>query len=140
MKFKYYILSLSACLGLVSCVKDEGSLVGVPVNEITISGLESSYAVVVGQTVLDIQPDVRGSLAGTDDSKYEYKWYVCETDVVGENHVHTYLTNTKNLNQTIDGLAPGSYKLYFTICDKSTDVEWQASASLSVETELMRGF
>ena len=76
MKIKYYILSLIACLGMTSCVEDEGSNVGVPVNEITISGLEDSYAIIVGKTVLDIQPEVNGTLAGTDDSNYEYKWYV----------------------------------------------------------------
>ena len=140
MKIKYYILSLVAYMGMTSCVEDEGSNIGFPVNEITISGLEDSYAVVVGKTILDIQPEVKGTLAGTDDSNYEYKWYVCQTDIIGENHIHTLLTNNKNLNQTIDGLAPGTYTLYFNICDKSTDVEWQTSAQLSVETELMKGF
>lgn len=140
MKIKYYILSLVAYLSMTSCVEDKGSYVGTPVNEITISGLEDSYAIIVGETVLDIQPEVNGTLAGTDDSNYEYKWYVCKSDITATEHTHTYLTNTKNLNQTIDGLAPGAYTLYFNICDKSTDVEWQASASLSVETELMRGF
>lgn len=140
MKIKYYLLSLFACTCLASCVEDEGSYVEVPVNEISISGLEDSYAVIVGKTLLDIQPEVKGTLAGSDDSNYEYQWYVCESDITGDTHIHTFLSDSKNLNQTIDGLAPGAYTLYFSIRDKSTDVEWQAAASLSVETELMKGF
>lgn len=140
MNIKYYLLSFIACFCLFSCVEDEGSYVEIPVNEISISGLDDSYAVIVGKTVLDIQPEIEGTIAGSDDSNYEYKWYVCKSDITGDNHVHTFLADTKNLNQTIDGLAPGEYTLYFTLFDKSTDIEWQSAAGLSIETELMKGF
>lgn len=139
MKIRYYLISLIALLGISSCVEDKGSYVTIPINELEISGLEEAYTVTVGTTVLNITPEIKGTLNGSDDSRYEYKWYVCESDIVG-NHTHTLLTSEKNLNQTIDGLAPGSYTLYFSVLDKDTELEWQASSSLTVETQLMKGF
>lgn len=135
----YTFMLIGACLiGFASCVDDEGSYENRPVNEVTIVGMEDSYSVIAGVTELDIQPEIEGTLQGTDESNYEYTWYVCLNDL-NTSHEHTVLSHEKNL-KTIIELAPKSYKIYLSVHDKETGIEWLASSDLEVETVLMNGF
>lgn len=142
MKLKYYILGIAGLgLGISSCVDDKGSYDEIPVNEVNISGLEETYNVIAGVTQLQIQPTIEGTLSGNDDSQYEYSWYACKSEVGSDVHKHTVLGTDKNLDTIVD-LAPGSYRLYFIITDKSTGLEWIASQNmiLNVQTVLSKGF
>lgn len=135
----YMFMLMAACLtGFTACVDDEGSYKNLPVNEVTISGMEEEYSVIAGVTELDIQPEIEGTLQGTDESNYEYTWYVCLDDLE-TSHQHTVLSHEKNLHTVIE-LAPKSYKIYLSVRDKETGIEWLASSDLEVETVLMNGF
>lgn len=125
-------------LGLVSCVDDEGSYENLPVNEVTVSGLEDEYNVIAGVTELVIEPEIEGSLKGTDDSNYEYTWYVCYAEI-GAEHEHTVLSNEKDLDIVLT-LPPRSYALYLSIRDKESGLEWLFDTDLYVQTMLTRGF
>lgn len=142
MKLKniLYIILLLGALGLFSCVEDKGSYEHLPVNEITVSGLEKSYSVLAGITELEINPIVEGTIFGKDDSNYEYTWYVCESKIGTSEHKHTVIGNEKKLKTTVT-LNPGTYKLYLIVKDLITDMEWIISdMSLTVTTSLARGF
>ncbi len=140
MKSRYYISAIAGlALAISSCVEDEGSYKMLPVNEVNVSGLESSYPVTAGVTQLQIEPAIEGTLSGTDDSQYEYSWYACDPELGADIHEHTVLGTEKNLN-TIVHLDPGTYSLYFIVTDKSTGLEWVFQSTLNVQTALSKGF
>lgn len=136
--YLYTVVALMSSVGFFSCVDDKGSYDYLPVNEVTISGIEDEYNVIAGVTELTIEPKIAGTLAGEDDSNYEYTWYACISDAF-DNHSHTTLSNEKNLDVVVS-LAPTTYSLYLMVTDKSTGLEWQASTKLSVSTPLTTGF
>lgn len=136
--YLYMVAALMSAVGLFSCADDKGSYDYLPVNEVTISGIASEYNVIAGVTELIIEPEIMGTQMGTDDSNYEYSWYACLSDVY-DNHSHTTLSNEKNLHVVVN-LAPTSYRLYLTITDNSTGLEWLTSSVLYVSTPLTTGF
>lgn len=133
--------AMFGCLfSLYSCVEDKGSYDHLPVNEITVTGTETTYSVLAGITELAIEPEVTGSILGKDDSQYEYTWYACKKALGSDDHTHTELGHEKNLKTTVI-LNPESYYLYLLIYDHSTDMEWVISGmTLQVSTSLTTGF
>ena len=133
--------AMFGCLfSLYSCVEDKGSYDHLPVNEITVTGTETTYSVLAGITELVIEPEVTGSILGKDDSQYEYTWYACKKALGSDDHTHTELGHEKNLKTTVI-LNPESYYLYLLIYDHSTDMEWVISGmTLQVSTSLTTGF
>lgn len=140
MKIRYILVATFGLYCLSSCVEDKGSYGNIPVNEVSVSGLEKTYSVMSGITELNIEPTVKGTILGEDDSKYEYTWYACKSSLVETNHEHTILGNEKNL-QTVVDMAPGTYSLYLLVNDTSTGQEWIISdMTLNVQTSLTTGF
>lgn len=133
--------AMFGCLfSLYSCVEDKGSYDHLPVNEITVTGTETTYSVLAGITELAIEPEVTGSILGKDDSQYEYTWYACKKALGSDDHTHTELGHEKNLKTTVI-LNPESYYLYLLTYDHSTDMEWVISGmTLQVSTSLTTGF
>lgn len=141
MKFKYiYLTILAGGLSLNACVDDKGSYDRLPVNELTVEGVETEYSVLAGITELEINPTIKGSVLGEDESQYKYTWYICQSTIINNDHTHTSFGNEKNL-KTVVVANPGTYKLYLEITDASTGIEWVASeSSLTVTTSLTTGF
>ena len=141
MKFKYiYLTILAGGLSLNACVDDKGSYDRLPVNELTVEGVETEYSVLAGITELEINPTIKGSVLGEDESQYKYTWYICQSTIINNDHTHTVLGNEKNL-KTVVVANPETYKLYLEITDASTGIEWVASeSSLTVTTSLTTGF
>lgn len=140
MNIKYILLATFGLYCLSSCIEDKGSYGNIPVNEVTVSGLEKTYSVMSGITELNIEPTVKGTILGEDDSQYEYTWYACKSSLTETNHEHTILGNEKNLNTIVD-MAPGTYQLYLLVNDTSTGQEWIISdMTLNVQTSLTTGF
>ena len=133
---KKAFIILLASLGFVSCVEDEGNYTYTELNQITIEGLEESYNVLDKVDSIKIYPTIKGTLLGDDLSNYEYQWHVHEG--VGE-HKHTFIGNDKDLEYKVD-LGIGTYTLYFTVKDKTTGLEAQASASIKTSTAISKGF
>lgn len=140
MKIKYILLATFGLYCLSSCIEDKGSYGNIPVNEVSVSGLEKTYSVMSGITELNIEPTVKGTILGEDDSQYEYTWYACKSSLTETNHEHTILGNERNLNTVVD-MAPGTYQLYLLVNDTSTGQEWIISdMTLNVQTSLTTGF
>lgn len=122
---------------LTACVKDLGSDSMVEINEIEISGIEESYSVIAYQETLTIKPEIKGSLAGFDESNLSYKWFLCN-NALGEDHKHITIGTERDLNYFVE-TAPRNYMLYFSILDNSTGLKWETATELSIVSPYVRG-
>ena len=144
MKTKYILTTILSGMTILSaCVDDKGSYDYRDLNEVTVEGLQdysSPYSVMAKTGILDINPTVKGTILGDDESQYEYTWYACQSEIASDNHDHTVLGREKHLHTNVD-LNPGVYNLYLLVKDKTTDQEWIiGNMSLSVTTPLTTGF
>ena len=118
-----------------SCdVEDKGNYDYTEVNGVTIEGIESSYEKIGKVDELVIEPQIKGSILGDDDSNYEYSWFITD-----ENHQHRILSTEKNLKWRVD-LFAGTHTIYFQVVDKSTGLQWIKSLGLKVTTFFTKGF
>jgi len=136
MKTTKYILFLTLGSMLFSCVEDEGSYTYTPINEVSIGGIEKSYEALAYFDELEINPEIKGSVNGEDDSDYEYAWYRCRGD---NQHTHDTISTERNLKWKAD-VQPGSYTIYLSVKDKKTGYEELASTSFSATSPYTRGF
>lgn len=126
---------LLALLMWTSCdVEDKGSYDYTELNGITIEGVESLYEKIGKVDELIIEPRIKGSILGDDDSNYEYSWFM-----TSEDHQRRILSTEKNLKWKVDLIA-GTHTVYFQIIDKSTELQWIKSVSLKVTTFFTEGF
>ena len=140
MKKKYSILYLLALLSFSSCVEDEGCNDIRPVNEAKIEGIESQYYKVAKLENLEIPVTLTGSLSGDDISQFDCKWFLCQHELGSDEHVHTVISTSKDLNYPLENVKPGDYTLYFTATDKDTKFQAQQGCSLRVLSPYVRGF
>lgn len=138
MQTKYYFLPLlAAAISFSSCVEDEGSNEIMAYNEVSISGIEETYAGVSGLDVINITPEISGTLSGKDESNFEYKWFLCTPAI--SNHTHEVISTERNLSYPINS-NPANYTLYYQVKDKSTGLAWEKTTTLKVESPFVRGF
>lgn len=118
-----------------SCdVEDKGNYDYTEVNGVTIEGVESSYEKIGKVDELVIEPQIKGSILGEDESNYEYSWFLTYDDFQ-----HKILSTEKNLKWKVD-LPAGTHSLYFQIVDKSTGLQWLKGIALKVTTFFTKGF
>lgn len=118
-----------------SCdVEDKGSYDYTELNGITFEGIESVYAKMAELDELVIEPQIKGSILGNDESNYEYSWFI-----TNEKNQRRILSTEKNLKWLVDLLA-GAHTLYFQVNDKSTGLQWIKSVTLNVSTSFTSGF
>ncbi len=137
-KYSLIYIALTAIL-TASCVEDEGNYNYVPLNEVTIEGLESSYSKLSYLDNLQITPTITGSLSGESLDNYEYSWHVCTGSTGDDIHSHTFISDQKDLDWPVQ-LSPGSYGVYFTVKEKDTGIETTTSTSLQVTSSFSKGF
>lgn len=130
---KYISLLLLSCL-LPACVEDEGNYSYTPVNEINIDGIEDQYTGMAYSDVIDIVPDITGSVKGEDTSSYEYTWFRC-----GTNHNHQVIGTEKELHWLANA-APGSHTVYLNVKDTQTGYEKNYSTTIVLSSPFTRGF
>ncbi len=137
-KYSSYVkvTALALTFGFTSCVEDEGNYTLSPINEISISGIEEEYTRIAYSETLSIQPKLEGTLSGTDESKYAYKWFFSAGITTTE---HTEISRERNLEYPVD-IAPGGYALYFQVTDTETGMKWETSTNLYVSSPFVRGF
>ena len=70
------ILSTLLCF-LSACVEDEGNYTYTPVNEVSVNGIDERYNALAYSDVIEIAPEIEGSVKGEDMSNYEFAWYRC---------------------------------------------------------------
>ena len=129
-----YIM-IGALLAVLSAceVEDKGHYDYMPMNEITIEGIEPSYDLLMQDEDVIIEPKLKASVP-VDESNYSYSWFLCS----GVDHQHTQLSTEKNFR--VPSLNPGTYTLYFEVTDNSTGLKWLEDTILYVTTDYTAGF
>ncbi len=126
---KFSIIAFTAFAGFLSaCYKDKGNYDYKEINEITISGLASSYSVIYNKDVLHIEPNIKMSETITDPSRLSYYWIL----VKGTTRLDT-LGTSPVLDYPVD-ITPDTYVLTLRIVDNETGVAWKAGTNLSIGT------
>lgn len=143
MKKKIYYLATLLLVtylfvGFSSCADDLGNYHYTDIPEVSIEGIENSITALAYQP-LAISVELQGMAPGVD--RYEYEWktirrFDAEDDDELQEQV---IANTKDLDEVI-ALAPGAYKLVYTVRDKELDVFFQQQTSLSVITTTSEGW
>ena len=131
--YKYTFLFILAGMS-AGCVEDETNYNLMPVNEVSIGGLEEKYYGMAYSDVIEIKPEVTGSLNGDDLSNYEYVWYRC-----GTNHAHDTIGREKNL-KWLANVPPGTHSIYLTVKDKVTGYDKIAGTRVQLSSPFTRGF
>ena len=127
------ILSTLLCF-LSACVEDEGNYTYTPVNEVSVNGIDERYNALAYSDVIEIAPEIEGSVKGEDMSNYEFAWYRCYS-----NHTHDTISREKDLHWKAD-IQPGSYTLYLGVKDKDTGYNRTYSTTLNISSPYTRGF
>lgn len=134
MKAIKYILLLTVASIMPACVEDEGNYSYTPVNEINIDGIESQYTGMAYSDVIDIVPDITGSVNGDDTSSYEYTWYRCSNS-----HTHQVIGTERELHWLANA-APGSHTVYLRVKDTQTGYEKSQATTIVLSSPFTRGF
>lgn len=124
--------------GSGACADDLGNYAYHDIPEIKIGGIQASIRVLAFQN-LSIPVILEG--LQNDSGRYEYEWlavrqFVAEDPDSPEAEV---LAVTKDLQEVIS-LAPGPYKLIYTVRDKQLDVFYRQQADLLVITTTSEGW
>lgn len=129
-------VSLLGLAAFTACIADKGNYEYVDVNEVKIEGVAENYDVIMGSTVLHIDPKITASLAseGPDSDRYAYLWEIKNAD--GDYEV---LSDTRVLDQVFD-YAPATYEVYFRVHDLTADLRWKAMTKVTVGTPYTKGF
>lgn len=138
MKNYIYLLGISTIL-FAACVEDEGNNDLHPINEITISGISDQYYVVSNAETLSITPVVTGTQSGSENSNFEYEWFLCNQGVTDANHEHETISREAVLEFPVN-VDPSNYRLYLAVTDKSTGIRWEKSCLLYVLSPFVKGF
>ena len=104
-----------------ACYDDKGNYEYRDINEITVEGIDASYARDVDDS-LRIYPVLKGTMYD-DTSRFTYRW-----EVTGRTLAETY-----NLEIQID-MVPGERSCRFVVKDKETEVEKYHRFSLNVSS------
>ena len=133
---KKTILYVAGLLWIMAtaCFNDKGSYNYHDICEVTIDGLEASYNVSMGVSVLEIDPTVQVTIGDADDTtRFQYEWRATIP------YDTSYVIGTQRVLNYPVSLNPGNYTLYFRVMDKETSVIEVTTASLSVNSPYGRG-
>lgn len=136
-----------------SCYDDKGSYDYREINEISVSSWPSNGYVYLYLDTLKISPQIgvydstrtndpylAFTMDNGDPDRYEYTWEVEETGTTsGETPYEAIIGNERDLVFPLT-LEIGTYRLYFKIRDKETDILWFSQSSLTVQTSTDIGF
>ncbi len=122
MKTLKYIIYLG-CIGLLtSCYEDEGNYAYLDINEVVVTGIPETQEIDRLETLV-INPELEGTLYGSNDENYEYEWKLNKT----------VISNEKNLNYEVTN-ATGNYTLLYTVIDKSNQTKSFTTTKLVVNS------
>lgn len=133
MKIYQYTLVLLSLFCSFSCKKDDGNYDYQDINELKISGVNTTYTLLRDIDTLRIKPNILASLDESDPSRYQYRWILRSgsifTDTIGRE---------RNLDYPVH-LEPVPHDLYYRVLDKKTGVVWVANSKLTIGTAFSRG-
>jgi hypothetical protein len=128
-----FFVILSMFIGIASCAGDDGNYDYVQTNEVSISGMESSYNVEQFANLI-ITPNLISS-GNFDVNDYEYLWYIYM--IKGTDDPDT-LSHERNLNAVING-SPGEYNLVYQVKDKQTGLFYMQCSNVHVVNSFSKG-
>ena len=122
------IFFLILSLGVLGCYKDKGNYDYLPKNAITISGVDSTYIIMAGET-LKITPKIDALEGNPDDTtRFTYKWLMESGSIGNQKDLEVQITaDVFNLNQTST--------VYFVVIDNVTAARQQFIVRIEVTTE-----
>lgn len=111
----FYTILLAVCLGLASCYKDMGNYNYKVTPKPVVTGLDSVYAAVLGDTLL-IQPTV--TIGGGSHTRLAFDWRI---DVpTGDSSVNFHGPKL----QYVFALPPGTYAALLTVTDSADSMKY----------------
>lgn len=117
-----------------SCSRDLGNYDYQEINEVTITGVASTYSVMRGIDTLHIAPTIVHTLADSNDnSRFDYLWVL-----KAGNRIIDTIGYDANLHYPVD-VDPLPHVLQFRVKDKTTDMVWWVNTTLTVGTPFSRG-
>ncbi|RHR79029.1 PKD-like family lipoprotein [Odoribacter sp. AF15-53] len=123
--------------GIVACYDDKGSYDYHEVNEVEVDELGDGYSMIFKKDTLKITPKLNFSMDSLNPDRYEYEWKAVPG--LSNENPGGIIGTSRNLNYFIE-LYPGSYSIYLKVRDKQTGLLWMNYTSLTVRTEVSRGF
>lgn len=133
---KLYILTAGLFSILAfACTKDNSTNGDRPLPSFTVSGMQTSYAVLTFKDTLRIHPTVE------DESRYEFYWTAFNANFIQNNGnaKPDTLAKTKNLDYAVK-LNPAPYILVFNLKDKETGITKLLNVNMTVSTLNMNGW
>ena len=134
----FLILSISI---LASCSKDIGNYDYHDINQVAFTDFQSAtgYQAVYGQ-VLTINPTLAMSKdQNPDPANYTYEWSLRLGSTSAPPARDSVISVDKTLNVKIL-LTAGTYSLQYRVTDKTTGVQFQKRATLTVTTDVYEGY
>ena len=122
---------------IAGCYEDKGSYDYKEVNEVVVDGLGDRYNVIFKKDTIRIEPDLAFSLDSLNPDRYEYEWKAVPG--LSNKNPGGVIGNERNLEYFVE-LYPGSYSLYLKVRDKQTGLLWMNYTTITVRTEIARGF
>lgn len=136
MKLKYQILATCCVLLMASCYKDKGNYIYKVPEDITISGVETSYDKVSLVDKISIDPKVNST---DPDAKFSYWWGIYETNVQGSAPKVDTIGRAKTLDYLVTQPAKG-WVLVFGAKNEHTGFSKIITANVNVVTQFTRGW
>ena len=119
---------------VAACTEDKGNYDYVPLNKLTLEGMEESYQV-EKDSAFAISMTITGE-TGFSEANYDFLWYAWNT--LDEKSIPDTLSYEKNLDMVMS-LPIGEYTLRYVVTEKETGVYYAAEADLSVINSFSKG-
>ncbi|WP_126246531.1 PKD-like family lipoprotein [Chitinophaga rhizosphaerae] len=136
MNWKYHSLAACCIVLLSACYKDKGNYIYEKREEITVSGIASTYDKVSLQDKITINPEVTSTDPG---ARFSYWWGIYETNVQGSAPKVDTIGREKALDYLVTQSAKG-WVLVFGAKNEHTGVSRIVTSSINVTTRFTRGW
>jgi len=141
MKTVIKLTKIAILIVLCSCIEDKGNYDYHPVNTVEIEGINDSYSIPLGESII-ITPILNFSL-GEGVDEFEYQWCVMQDYVPYD--LKGILSTERNLDVIIGGTGcpitkEGSYYMLYSVQNKTTQVKYYKVFKLNVINRMQTGF
>lgn len=136
MKLLHNIIYLGLAFLVVSCVKDKTNYNFLDPEIITVEGLESNYTMLSGTDHFTIDPVVKSN---DPNAKFEYKWWIYETNVPGSLRILDTIGHERKLDYLVTQPAKG-WVLVFSVTNTNTKYTKHFTADVNIITSYTRGW
>lgn len=133
MKINQLIIGILFFGVAMACTEDKGNYDYMPLNDLTISGIESEY-MIERDSLLQIPVTITAE-QGFSEDRYDYVWYAWRVNNAATPDTLSY---EKDLDVAIS-IVPGEYDLRYIVTDKETEITYTYRTSLTVIDSYSKG-